>query len=222
MKKIISIFAFLTTATICLAQTKTTYCDVYARGSWNNMKITIMHYNDTYELYGNISTAINTLADQGWVLDESIVIPRHGLHITRHKLHFVMKKEYMEGESISIYPNTNKALDLDDKEGNISNKTSIYNTTSHNESLIKTFNSDKIHKLNREQQRELAKDFISEINYDIKNAVSGQDMSLTKEKIDVLVKYNNSLPKRNFLIIDALNSIQYYYKQKAKKLGTKL
>lgn len=219
MKKIISIFVFLTTATICLAQTKTTYCDVYARGSWNNMRITIIHYNETYELYGNISTAINTLADQGWVLDESIVIPRHGLHITRHKLHFVMKKEYVEGENISILPNANRVIDLD---SNISNKTNISNSTSHNESLIKTFNSDKIHKLSREQQRELAKDFVSEINYDIKNAASEQDMLLIKEKIDVLIKYNDSLPKRNFLIIDALNSIQYEYKQKAENLGIKL
>ena len=125
----------------------------------------------------------------------------------------------MDGENISILPNANRVIDLD---SNISNKTNISNSTSHNESLIKTFNSDKIHKLSREQQRELAKDFVSEINYDIKNAASEQDMLLIKEKIDVLIKYNDSLLKRNFLIIDALDSIQYNYKQKAKKLGINL
>ena len=89
-------------------------------------------------------------------------------------------------------------------------------------SLIKTFKREKIHKLSRKKQRELAKDFVSEINYDIKDAASEQDMLLIKEKIDVLIKYNDSLPKRNFLIIDALDSIQYNYKQKAKKLGINL
>ena len=127
--------------------------------------------------------------------------------------------EYSSKEYEEYLPNANRVIDLD---SNISNKTNISNSTSHNESLIKTFNSDKIHKLSREQQRELAKDFVSEINYDIKNAASEQDMLLIKEKIEVLIKFNNSLPKKNYLIIDALSSIQYEYKQKAKKLGINL
>lgn len=87
---------------------------------------------------------------------------------------------------------------------------------------LDSFKNDEIYNLSKEQQRELAKSFITEINYDIKNAVSEQDMLLIKEKIDVLIKFNNSLPKKNYLIIDALSSIRYEYKQKAKKLGINL
>ena len=81
---------------------------------------------------------------------------------------------------------------------------------------------EEIQNLNKEQQREYIKSIITGINYDIKNASSGKDLTIVKGKIETLTKYNNSLPKKNFLIIDALNSIQYEYKQKAENLGIKL
>lgn len=90
-------------------------------------------------------------------------------------------------------------------------------------STISTTNSkssnDNISKI---QRRELEKKWISEIKYDIINASSEQDMLTIKNKIEKLSSYNNNLSKKNHLIIDALNAIQYEYKQKAKKLGTKL
>ena len=87
----------------------------------------------------------------------------------------------------------------------------MQNSSSH-------FNNE-IQNLNKEQTREYIKSFIREINYDIENISSEKDLSTIKEKIETLTKYNNSLPKKNYLIIDALSSIRYEYKQKAKELG---
>ena len=44
---------------------------------------------------------LNIMAEDGWVLDNDIVIPRHPLYsfFTRHKLHLIMKKEYNTGEN---------------------------------------------------------------------------------------------------------------------------
>ena len=106
MKKLLLILALSLFLSDVSAQTKTAYCDVYARGGGKHMKITIMYNNTPYEIYpdgnrSNLGNILNVLAYNGWVLDRDIVIPRHPLWslFTRHKLHFIMKKEYQEGEN---------------------------------------------------------------------------------------------------------------------------
>ena len=106
MKKLLLILALSLFLFDVSAQTKTAYCDVYARGGGKHMRITIMYNNTPYEMYpngnrSNLGNVLNVLASNGWVLDRDIVIPRHPLHstFTRHKLHLIMKKEYQEGEN---------------------------------------------------------------------------------------------------------------------------
>lgn len=106
MKKLFLILALSFFLFDVSAQTKTAYCDVYARGGGKHMRITIMYNNTPYEMYpngnrSNLGNVLNVLASDGWVLDRDIVIPRHPLHstFTRHKLHLIMKKEYQEGEN---------------------------------------------------------------------------------------------------------------------------
>ena len=106
MKKLLFILALLLFSFDVSAQTKIAYCDVYARGGGKHMKITIMYNNTPYEIYpdgkrSNLGNILNVLASDGWVLDKDIVIPRHPFFsvFTRHKLHFIMKKEYQEGEN---------------------------------------------------------------------------------------------------------------------------
>lgn len=106
MKKLLFILALLLFSFDVSAQTEIAYCDVYARGGGKHMKITIMYNNTPYEIYpdgerSNLGNILNVLASDGWVLDRDIVIPRHPLFslFTRHKLHFIMKKEYQKGEN---------------------------------------------------------------------------------------------------------------------------
>ena len=106
MKKLLLILALSLFLFDVSAQTKTAYCDVYAKGGGRNLRITIMYNNTPYEMYSNgnrsnLGNVLNVLASDGWVLDRDIVIPRHPLWslFTRHKLHFIMKKEYQEGEN---------------------------------------------------------------------------------------------------------------------------
>ena len=103
------------------AQTKTAYCDVYARGGGKHMKITIMYNNTPYEIYpdgnrSNLGNILNVLASDGWVLDRDIVIPRHPFWslFTRHKLHFIMKKEYQEGENPFLLFENDRLTDNDE------------------------------------------------------------------------------------------------------------
>ena len=106
MKRILFVLVLSFVSLCASAQTKTAYCDVYARGGGENMTITIM-YNDTpYEIHpdenrSNLGNVLNELAADGWILDRDIVIPRHPVFsmFTRHKLHLIMKKEYQEGEN---------------------------------------------------------------------------------------------------------------------------
>lgn len=85
------------------AQTKTAYCDVYARGGGLNLNITISFDGNSFDYSQrmNIGEILNIMASDGWVLDREIVIPRHPVFstFTRHKLHIIMKKEYQEGEN---------------------------------------------------------------------------------------------------------------------------
>ena len=106
MKRILFVFVLSFVSLCASAQTKTAYCDIYARGGGKNMKITIMYNNAPYEIHpdenrSNLGNVLNELAADGWILDRDIVILRHPVFymFTRHKLHLVMKKEYQEGEN---------------------------------------------------------------------------------------------------------------------------
>lgn len=101
MKQFLVVFAMIFYISSLSAQTQTAYCDIYARGGGQNLKITIM-YNDEIIPLGrsNMGNILNLLSADGWVLDREVVIPRHDWHsfFTRHKLHLIMKKEYREDE----------------------------------------------------------------------------------------------------------------------------
>lgn len=105
MKKILFLLAaILMINADAIAQTQTAYCDVYARGGAKKMKITIMYRanrSKTLATKTNLGDVLNMLAQDGWVLDKDIVIPRHWQWsmATRHKLHLIMKKEYLVGEN---------------------------------------------------------------------------------------------------------------------------
>ncbi|MBO7262273.1 MAG: hypothetical protein J6U95_04995 [Alistipes sp.] len=103
MKKLLSILTLSLFLFEVSAQTKVAYCDVYARGGGLNLTVTISFDNKSYDFYEtmNIGEVLNIMATDGWVLDRDIVIPRHPFFslFTRHKLHFIMKKEYQKGEN---------------------------------------------------------------------------------------------------------------------------
>lgn len=106
MRKLLFVLALSLFSFVASAQTKIAYCDVYARGGGKHMKITVMYNNTPYEIYpdgnrSNLGNILNVLAADGWVLDRDIVIPRQPFFslFTRHKLHFIMKKEYQDGEN---------------------------------------------------------------------------------------------------------------------------
>lgn len=99
---ILSLFSFDVSA-----QTKTAYCDVYMRGGYDCMSVTIMYDSDSHQLNRSYSIGeiLNIMAEDGWVLDNDIVIPRQPFFsmFTRHKLHLIMKKEYNNGEDPFAY-----------------------------------------------------------------------------------------------------------------------
>ena len=72
------------------------------RGGYDCMTVTIMFDSNSYQLDKsyNMGEILNILAEDDWVLDNDIVIPRHPWFsfFTRHKLHLIMKKEYNIGE----------------------------------------------------------------------------------------------------------------------------
>lgn len=105
MKRLLLLVAMLMCISNLSAQTKIAYCDVYLRGGWNSLTATIMYDSTTFDLGeyngSNIGEVLNYMAEDGWVLDREIVIPRHPYFslFTRHKLHLIMKKEYQPGEN---------------------------------------------------------------------------------------------------------------------------
>ena len=107
MKKFLLLIGLICVIHSVSAQTKTAYCDVYVRGGGLNLKVTISYNSNSmkYPYRKNIGEVLNELSSDGWVLDSNIVIPRHPLYslFTRHKLHFIMKKEYQEGEDPFAY-----------------------------------------------------------------------------------------------------------------------
>ena len=67
------------------------------------MTVTIMYDSNSHRLNRSYSMGeiLNIMAEDDWVLDNDIVIPRHPFFsiFTRHKLHLIMKKEYNTGEN---------------------------------------------------------------------------------------------------------------------------
>jgi hypothetical protein len=102
MKKLLFVLILSLLSFDVSAQTKTAYCDVYMRGGYDCMSVTIMYDSDSHRLNRSYSIGeiLNIMAEDGWVLDNDIVIPRHPFFsmFTRHKLHLIMKKEYNKGE----------------------------------------------------------------------------------------------------------------------------
>ena len=103
MKKFVLVLFVMCSAFVVSAQTKTAYCDVYARGGGQNMKITVLYGKKPYIIgkKTNLGVALDVLSKDEWRVDDSLVIPRNGCFAfcTRHKLHIMMKKEYSEGEN---------------------------------------------------------------------------------------------------------------------------
>lgn len=104
MKKIVFVLLFaMCSVFIASAQTKTAYCDVYARGGGQKMKVTVLYGKKPFFMgkKTNLGVVLDTLCNDGWTVDESLVIPRNGSLVfwTRHKIHLIMKKEYNEGEN---------------------------------------------------------------------------------------------------------------------------
>lgn len=103
MKKIIfAFFALFMFATSATAQNKTAYIDVYARGGGQHLKVTLLYGTDKVSYHStDLGTVLNDLGQKGWILDESLIIPRHNTWsiATRHKFHIIMKKEYKDGEN---------------------------------------------------------------------------------------------------------------------------
>lgn len=103
MKKLLLLIGLICCFGSASAQTKTAYCDVYMRGGYDCMTVTIMYDSNSHRLNRSYSMGeiLNILAEDDWVLDNDIVIPRHPFFslFTRHKLHLIMKKEYNTGEN---------------------------------------------------------------------------------------------------------------------------
>ena len=102
MKKLLLLIGLICCFGSASAQTKTAYCDVYMRGGYDCMTVTIMYDSNSHRLNRSYSMGeiLNIMAEDDWVLDNDIVIPRHPWFsfFTRHKLHLIMKKEYNKGE----------------------------------------------------------------------------------------------------------------------------
>lgn len=127
MKSILLTTLFSLFSLIVVAQTQTAYCDVYARGGGQNMRITILYDNNKHYIgRANLGFVLNKFSRNGWILDQNIVIPRHpfgSFPVTRHKLHLIMKKEYqqdIENPFISLLQDTsNTNVDQTQKNNHI-------------------------------------------------------------------------------------------------------
>jgi hypothetical protein len=189
--RLLALLVLLFVPSITVAQTKVAYCDVYARGSWNYMKISVIHKHGIYNTIGNIGTILNILAEDGWIKDETIVIPRHGTPWTRHKLHFIMKKEYSEGED--PFANFSKTVFSDNVQ---TDNDEVWAIESN---LLEEFCNKQILQYDEETQAHKVKAFINEIRMNLSQASSMEDLLLVKRKINALDFYNKSCetPKSN-------------------------
>ena len=208
---LLGLLVLLFVPSIATAQTKVAYCDVYARGSWKSMEISVIHKHGIYNITGNIGTILNTLAEDGWIKDETIVIPRHGIYVTRHKLHFIMKKEYYEGEN--PFANFSKeALSFNAQ----SNNNEVWAIESN---LLDEFVSKQILQYDKETQAYKVNAFINEIRMNISQASSNEDLLLVKRKINALDFYNKycETPKSN--ITYAVENLDGSVKEKERMIN---
>ena len=196
---------------VAVAQTKVAYCDVYARGSWNNMRISVIHKHGIYNTVGTIGTILNTLAEDGWIKDETIVIPRHGTPWTRHKLHFIMRKEYSEGEN----PFANFSRNT--FSSNVQYDKNEVLTIESN--LLEEFSSKQILQFDDDTQEYKVKTFINEIKIDIHQASTSEDLSLIKRKINALDFYNKYCGKPKSYITSSVKQLTEDVKEKTKMIN---
>lgn len=137
MKKLLLLIGLICCIGSVSAQTKTAYCDVYMRGGYDCMTVTIMYDSNSHRLNRSYSMGeiLNIMAEDGWVLDNDIVIPRHPFYsfFTRHKLHLIMKKEYNTGENPFGYIETFCNKKTDPKEIKKHNANYVEKSISHQE-----------------------------------------------------------------------------------------
>ena len=212
MKKVVlCTLLSLMSMTVCFAQSKYEYCDVYARGSWYNMKITVMQKDKKTNLQGNIGNILNKMAEQGWELNESIVIPRHGIPFTRHKLHFIMRRVILDKTPIQgTEPIAKSSIGSN-------NTSSVLDTT-----LMKEFNIGEIANLDKASANKVVMEFIDKISSELKNVSTEEDMLVIYKKIQTVEKYSSNLPKKNFSITNKVTILKNDFNHKATKMGISL
>lgn len=150
MRKLLFATLFSLLSFVVVAQKQTVYCDVYARGGGQNLRITIMYDNNTQYLgRANLAFVLNKLARNGWVLDQNIVIPRHphgSFPATRHKLHLIMKKEYqqnVESPFVLLNDNSTNSGDVQPQK----NMDTAPNTSPKQEAKVATTQQNKTYKI---------------------------------------------------------------------------
>lgn len=100
MKKLITLMAALAITCGVSAQTKTAYLDLYQRGGGLHLKTNVSFDQKSISLAKtNLGETLNALSEMGWSVDQTFTIRRHGVPITRHKFHVILKKEYTNGEN---------------------------------------------------------------------------------------------------------------------------
>ena len=102
MKKLIALLAAMAIVGSISAQSKTAYLDLYQRGGAMHLKTTLIFNNSPIYLgKKNLGEVLNMLAESGWEIDKTLNVRRVCWFwpFTRHKFHFVLKKEYQAGEN---------------------------------------------------------------------------------------------------------------------------
>lgn len=223
MKKIFFALLLLMSIVVCNAQPNYEYCDVYARGSWNNLNITIMYKQHTQYMRGNIGTVLNKMADLGWELQESIVIPRKGIHVTRHKIHFILRRHMANDVTNQNHTENSKRTAIQSKTSSVAHTESDEggksNTTINDTELMVEFKSGEIAKLDIKSLEKKLDKFYDEISANLDIATTAEELTIIKEKIKILELFNQSLPRKNFSIVDKVHEFKYHLKRKEKKIG---
>ena len=102
MKKLITLLAAMAIFGSISAQSKTAYLDLYQRGGAQHLRTTlIFNKKPIYLGKKNLGEVLNMLAESGWEIDKTLNVRRVCWFwpFTRHKFHFVLKKEYQAGEN---------------------------------------------------------------------------------------------------------------------------
>ena len=127
MKKLIALLAAMAIAGSISAQNKTAYLDLYQRGGAMHLKTTLIFNNrPVYLGKKNLGEVLNMLAESGWEIDKTLNVRRVCWFwpFTRHKFHFVLKKEYQAGENPFEQTQTNVIKRLQQKEDQNKNRPS--------------------------------------------------------------------------------------------------